>query len=167
MADLPGSPTTHSRNGCIFAECDLEVMRYAMTRARVRPARGTYRNGYMHVSASARYQIARARRAVPRVRVGADRVSRRTARLTGWLRIQTPAATHPPPQISLPIREKTPATRGGLPYGTYSNVYLLRIILMKNGYYDPSLGLAEGSRAESYGARNLSPRPNGWRNLWR
>ena len=50
-------------------------------------------------------------------------------------------------------------------YGSTS--YLLRIILIANGFSDPALGLVEGPLAESYSARNLSPRPNGWRNVWR
>ena len=42
--------------------------------------------------------------------------------------------------------------------------YRLRFILMKNGCYDSAIGLVEAPPAESYGARNLSPRPNacGW-----
>ena len=39
--------------------------------------------------------------------------------------------------------------------------YLLRIILMQIGVFDPALGLAGGPLAKSYGARKLSPRPNG------
>eukprot|EP01043_Picozoa_sp_COSAG02_P072455 COSAG02_NODE_13663_length_1365_cov_2.498420_3_plen_44_part_01 len=43
-------------------------------------------------------------------------------------------------------------------------IYLLRITLMQNGVFDPALRLAQGGLAESYSARNLSPRPNAWRN---
>ena len=45
--------------------------------------------------------------------------------------------------------------------------YLLRNILMTTGVFDPALSLAGGALASSYSARNLSPRPNAWRNVWR
>ena len=45
--------------------------------------------------------------------------------------------------------------------------YLLRNILMTTGVFDPALSLAGGALAKSYSARNLSPRPNAWRNVWR
>jgi hypothetical protein len=45
--------------------------------------------------------------------------------------------------------------------------YLLRNILMQNGVFDPALSLAGAALAKSYSARNLSPRPNAWRNVWR
>ncbi len=42
-------------------------------------------------------------------------------------------------------------------------LYLLRITLMQIGVLDPALSLAGGALAKSYSARNLSPRPNAWR----
>ena len=45
--------------------------------------------------------------------------------------------------------------------------YLLRNILMTTGVFDPALSLAGDALAKSYSARNLSPRPNAWRNVWR
>eukprot|EP01043_Picozoa_sp_COSAG02_P015054 COSAG02_NODE_632_length_19286_cov_1518.762235_15_plen_63_part_00 len=45
--------------------------------------------------------------------------------------------------------------------------YLLRHILMQISVFDPALSLAEAALAKSYSARNLSPRPNAWRNVWR
>ena len=39
---------------------------------------------------------------------------------------------------------------------------------MQIGVFNPALSLLAGDAlAKSYGARNLSPRPNAWRNAWR
>ena len=38
---------------------------------------------------------------------------------------------------------------------------------MTTGVFDPALSLARDALAKSYSARNLSPRPNAWRNAWR